>query len=152
MSVVVTPDARSPVLDTFDVKAVVQTAEGSVAEWRDAGADVLVVDSLDADLVREIRASTHGEFVPVVQVTPSGSPDSPADAFLETDADAAAATDALSRAVRVRDYRAALADLYDACMTREPGQPDDTEIRELRALADRSFQALDEIPPSVFYP
>lgn len=150
MSVVVTPDIRSPVLDTFDVAAVVRTVEASVAEWRDVQADVLVVDSTDADLLREIRATPDGQGIPVVQVTTGDPANGPADAFLDVDADADTAADAVSQAIRVRDYRVALANLYDACMAREPGQPDD-EIRALREIADRAFDELDEYPPSIFY-
>lgn len=150
MSVVVTPDAGSPVLDALDVVAVAPTPAEGVTTWRDADADALVVDSGDERLVASVRDEPDGAAVPIVLVTSAAHPEAHADAVLSPDADADEATDAVQRAVTARDYRDAVTALYEACRDRTFGHPDD-RILELRAAADRAYERLDEIPPSILH-
>lgn len=149
MSVVVTPDSRSPVLSSLDVSATEHDPAESVATWRDAGADAVVVDSVDEWVVDVIRAAAESCFVPVLVVTTDERPSGAADATLHPEADAADARAAVEQAVAARDYRRVVAALYEACRGRGAGQPDQ-QLRDLRAEADRAFEALDEVPPSAF--
>lgn len=150
MSVVVTPDAHSAVLDELDVVSVVTDPRESVAAWRDTAADALVVDSIEYEFLDDIRAARDGTSAPIVLVTNETDVPGPADALLAPDADEHAARAAIQRARDARDYREIVTDLYEACQDREPGHPTD-EIRRLREQADAAYRSLDDVPPSVLY-
>lgn len=150
MSVVVTPDARSPVLDAFDIVSIVSDPQESVAVWRDTDADALVVDSIDTALLDEIRGVDDGPSAPVVLVTREDYPRGPADAVLAPDADAPGARAVISRANDARAYRAAVTALFEACRGRDAGHHG-SEVRRLRTRADEAYQALETVPPSVLY-
>lgn len=150
MPVVVTPEARSPIIDALNVESVVPDAAASVAEVEDTGADAVVVDSDDTTLVTAIRDASGGADVPIILISTDEDWMGPADAILHPDAEPSAAVDAIERARSAATYRTAVGDLYEACRGRAAGRPEQS-IRDLRATADEAYEDLDELPPSAFH-
>jgi hypothetical protein len=150
VSVVVTPDAVTPAASALDIVAVATDPAACVTTWRDSDADAVLVDSADDAILTTIREEPGGDEVPVVFVTPADYTEAPADAVITPNADAATVSAAVERARTARDYRLAVTALYAACQGRDIGQPE-ADIRDLREAADRAYENLDGIPPSVFY-
>lgn len=151
MPVVVTPEARSPILDALNVVSVVPDAAKCVAEVEAEGADALVVDTDDTTVVTTIRDAPSGADVPVILISTDEDWMGPADALLHPDAEPSAAVDAIERARSAATYRTAVGELYEACRGRAAGRPEQS-IRDLRATADEAYEELDELPPSAFHP